>query len=163
MKKLIEIHTLLLIEKETSNAIYYHGSKDPIQPSIGNLKPIFFTKEIAYAKNYGPKVFKYNIDFNKLFNTENDKNAVEIYNQKFLPYAKVKAKSQMDRWVDIKFGEYIHFTCLDLLWVFLRISKRSGDDFGYDGIVCDEGGFETSDASKLSYIPLDLNQIHQIK
>jgi hypothetical protein len=158
VKQSIKEGKILLQYSFPDEDIFLHGANNPINLSI-NTKPIFFTKDIEYAKEYGSKIYKYKVNFNKLFDTSKDNNAVNIYNQKFLPYAKDKFKNEVHRFTNIKIGEYVHFIALDYLWLFLRVSKRNGDDFGYDGIICDEGGFETSKKSKLSYIPLDVNQI----
>lgn len=151
---------------ENLNLIWYHGSKFPLDLSV-NYKPIFFTKDIKYAKEYGPKIFKYEVIFRKLFDTATDKTAVEIYNKDFIPFAKIKFKNESDRFIEIKYGQYVDFLTVDYLWLFLRISKRNGKNFGYDSIVCDEGRFAISNKSKLSYIPLDVTQIknknHYIK
>ena len=158
VKQSVQNGKILLEYSFPDGNIWYHGSNNPLNLSI-NTKPIFFTKDIEYAKEYGSKIFKYKVDFDKLFDTSKDENAVEIYNKYFVPYAKDKFKNELHRFTNVKFGEYVHFIALDYLWLFLRISKRSGNDFGYDGIICDEGGFEITNKSKLSHIPLDVKQI----
>jgi hypothetical protein len=161
VKQSVQSGKILLEYSFASEDIWYHGAERPLDLT-SNTKPIFFTKDKNYAKEYGSKIFTYNVVFNKLFDTSIDESAVKIYNNKFIPYAKGKFKMEIHRFKEIKKGEYVPFITLDWLWLFLRVSKRNGEDFGYDGIVCDEGGFEVSTKSKLSYIPLDVKQVSAV-
>lgn len=142
--------------------ILYHGSETPLNLNYNTI-PVFFTKDINYAKVYGTKVYKYKVVLNKPFDTSKDLKALNIYNQEFLPYAKEKFKSESNRFVKLKKGQHLPFITADYLWLFLRIYKRNGKDFGYDGLVVDEEVFSISKKSKLSYVPLDISQVKLVK
>jgi len=160
-KSILKNGKILLEYSYPDKNIFFHGSNQPLNLTI-NSKPIFLTQDENYAKEYGRKIFKYKIDFKKIFDTAKDKNAVKIYNQFFLPYAKEKFKSELHRFIEMKLGEHVHFITADYLWLFLRISKRNNNDFGYDGIIVDEGFFSVSKKSRLSYVPLDIIQVRLV-
>jgi hypothetical protein len=147
-----------LFKYEKGGEIFYHGSENPLKLNE-NTKPIFFTKDQDYAKGYGSKIYKYQLLASNYFDTRNDNNAVYIYNEKFLPFALEKSRGQ-ERYKEIKLGEPITFITADLLWLFLRVSKRKNNDYFYDGIIVYEGDFSDDfKYANYSYVPLDVSQI----
>lgn len=149
-----------LNEQHISNNNWYHGSdiKKPIF-SFDHI-PIFFTKNKEYAKGYGKYINCYKLDIKNPFDTRNFKD-LEIYNFIFIPWAKEYSKGD-ERYVELGNGQGVPMITADLLYLFLRKTKREGIDYGYDGVIVDESGFEFDfiDA-KFSIFPLSYTQIKQ--
>jgi hypothetical protein len=123
-----------------------------------NVMPCFFTPYREYAESYGNIINTFYLDILKPFALDS-KQAVDIYNNEFIPYADKKGWSNGwdEKLRHVKIGDMISFAVADYLYPFLRRMKRQGK-YDYDGMIVDEGVKQYSP----SYIPFDKSQIHDI-
>jgi hypothetical protein len=143
-----------------NNQVVYHGGRQHISADEfnTNIMPCFFTAIKEYAESYGTVVTAYRLQLNNPFVLDNPQ-AVDIYNNEFIPYADKKHWS--DGWSDnlrtVSIGDKISFVVADYLYPFLRRMKRKGV-YNYDGIICSEGNSYYDE----SYIPFDTSQISEV-
>src|SRR6185437_4704311 len=93
-----------------SSDIYYHGTKKKFS-KFSEYRPAFFTKNLAYAKKYGHIVLTVRLNMHKIFDTRQDKRAVQIYNDYFLSSGLAREGAKK-----IKLGQPVSMVDADELW-----------------------------------------------
>lgn len=144
------------IRLSLSADIYYHGTKKKFS-AFSEYRPAFFTKSLDYAKEYGPIIMEAHLDIKHVFDTRNDRRAVQIYNEKFLLSGLAQDGARR-----ITLGSPVPFREADELWAYLAIPEYPEPH--YDAIIVSEGTAGTAmHAAELSYVPLHVNQIKLVK
>ena len=143
------------------NDIWFHGS-DTKNPKFGyDITPIFFTKSKDYAKGYGKFVNSYKLNIKNPLDTRKQDDLI-FYNELFIPWAKEYSENDK-RYQPLNNGDVVPMTTADLLYLFLRKSKREGLNHNYDGVLVDELGFEFDNKlGKYSIFPLSYSQIKNL-
>ncbi len=142
------------------NDIWYHGS-DFKKPNFdSDFKPIFFTKSKDYAEGYGKFVNSYKLNINNPLDTRREEDLI-FYNEKFIPWTKEYKYTENDgRYNTLDKGLAVPMITADLLYLFLRKSKREGLNHNYDGVIVDEYGWEfDNELATYSLFPLSFTQI----
>ena len=139
-----------------NKTIFYHGNENK-KHHFYESAPCFFSTEREYSEQYGDYVYEYNLEINKIFDTSTDEVARNYYNTDFLNH-----ELGIDA-VTLKENEMINANTADNFWAFLAVEEITGQGFGYDSIMVNEGskalGFDTD----ISIIPLDTKQIKAIR
>lgn len=143
------------VSLSASGELFYRGVKGG-RLSHSEYRPVFFTKCIDYARQYGPDVITAHLNVKRYFDTRIDRRAVDIYNNGFLRSGLAHKESK-----PIKLGLPVAANDADELWSYLAVPEYAGPK--YDGIIVWEGDLafagQAFDTARVSYVPISINQI----
>ena len=142
-----------------SSEVYYHGTKKKFS-KFSEYRPAFFTKNLAYAQEYGPLILAAKLNMHKVFDTYRDKRAVQIYNEYFLSSGLARPEAKL-----IKLGHHVSMNDADELWAYLAVPEYPAPH--YDGLIVSEQGVsslhEKFKGADLAYVPMSVDQIQLVK
>lgn len=145
----------LFISLSNDEEIFYRGVKSG-RIKFSEYRPVFFTKCLEYAKQYGTEIVHARLNVKRYFDTRTDKRAVNIYNNGFLTSGLANKDAK-----PIKLGQPVAANDADELWAYLAVPEYDGPK--YDGLVVWEGDLafagEAFESARLSYVPLSTSQI----
>jgi ribosomal protein S18 acetylase RimI-like enzyme len=158
MEQTNNIEDFLLNKSEkidiNSETIFYHGNENKIH-RFSEIKPSFFTTDPEYAKAYGDHVYQYKIHTNKIFNTAENEEYRNYYNNIFLNDELGQGASKIEK------GQHIHFNDADNFWSFISVEVQIGNVKDFDSIIVDEKT-ENHYSTNISIVPFDKKQIKPI-
>lgn len=147
------------IQLSISADVFYRGVKKNLA-KFSEFRPVFFTKNLPYAQQYGDVVLKAQLNVKKFFDTRTDARAVEIYNEHFLTSGLANANAKT-----IKLGTPVAANDADELWSYLSVPEYPAPH--YDGIIVSEGDVgnlhPSMKGAEFSYVPMHVNQIKLVK
>lgn len=147
------------IQLSMSADIFYRGVKANLA-KFSEYRPVFFTKNLPYAQQYGDVVLRAQLNVKLFFDTRTDARAVEIYNKHFLPSGLAHANAK-----PIKLGTPVAANDADELWSYLSVPEYPAPH--YDGIIVSEGDVgslhHSMNGAEISYVPLHVSQIKLVK
>ena len=135
----------------------YHGT-DAKFNVFNKWRPNYFTPSRNYSEQYGENVKSIYLNPGKIFDTAQNEEARNIYNNEFLPYA-VSRGWMTQQEADshrLDAGEDFDFTTADDLYSFLKRYNRSNGNAFDTMKFFENGSFAVGDPkADIAYIPLD--------
>lgn len=145
----------ILVSLSNNNELFYRGVKSG-RSSFSEYRPVFFTKCIDYARQYGTEVLSVHLNVKRYFDTRVDARAVDIFNNGFLKSGMAHKDAK-----PLRLGQPVTANDADELWSYLSVPDYDGAK--YDGIIVWEGDLAFAGAAfeqaRLSYVPLNVSQI----